>query len=128
MKNELTIDITQPVLTINGITFDVRMSDADILTRSLELVAKYEGADITDALTVQAVYAAYWSFIDDVLGEGALDQIRKGKPFWVQQLQKIAIQIAAAAAASYDEYVDDEYADPEEAKTEAGAEEEPVNA
>ena len=113
MKNDLTIDIVQPTLCINGITFDVRMSDADILTRSLKLAAEYEDADITDAPTVQAVYAAYWAFIDDVLGEGALDQIRKGKPIWVTQLQTIAIQIAAAAAASYDEYVDEEYADPE---------------
>jgi hypothetical protein len=113
MKNELTIVIEQPTLCVNGITFDVRMSDADILTRSIALGDKYDGADITDAPTVQAVYADYWTFIDDVLGEGALEQIRKGKPIWVQQLQRIAIQIASAAAASYDEYVDEEYADPE---------------
>lgn len=113
MNNDLTIDIVQPVLTINGVAFDVRMSDADILTRALQLTEKYEGADVLDALTVQAVYEEYRAFIDDVLGDGALDKIRKGKPIWVLQLQKIAIQIASAAAASYDGYVDEEYADPE---------------
>lgn len=113
MKNELTIVIEQPTLCVNGITFDVRMSDADILTRSIALSDKYDGADITDAPTVQAVYADYWAFIDDVLGEGALEQIRAGKPIWVRQLQNIAIEIASAAAASYDAYVNEEYADPE---------------
>lgn len=121
MKNDLTIEIVQPTLTINGIVFDVRMSDADILSYSLDLANKYENADIQDAETVREVFAAYKTFIDDILGAGALDKIRAGKAIWVTQLQKIAIQIASAAAASYDEYVDEEYADPEAAADEGAA-------
>lgn len=119
MNSDLTIDIVQPTLTINGFCFDVRMSDADILSRSLTLVDKYEGADVKDAKTVQRIYEDYAAFIDAVLGDGALEKIRNGKPIWVLQLQKIAIQIASAAAASYDGYVSEEYADPEEAETNA---------
>ena len=43
---------------INGNTFDIRMSDADILTYAAKLADKYEGVDIKDADAVMQVRRA----------------------------------------------------------------------
>lgn len=107
---ELTLEVEQPQIKINGILFDLQLSDMEIYSRAQELIARFEKyatrplsefmpdetmADVGDAV----------GFLDEMLGDGAARRISRGRPVRMSLALKWISKIAEEAASHYAELV-----------------------
>jgi len=96
-------------IDINGDVFEIRKSDIDILNKSAELQVKYSDLRKDDLQSIHAAVNDIVSYIDEILGEGAVFKISKGKPvnaaLAIEWLTAICEEISKAG----DDYIKDKY-------------------
>ncbi len=95
-----------PAIKVNGLVFEMRMSDADIFDRAQTLAKKYK--TISKATTTAKILAGAKecaALVDEILGEGAMKKLTQGQPVRLTDALKLMNLIVDAAAASYTEKV-----------------------
>lgn len=77
---EITLDNKKMALSINGIEFDVLISDAEVLVIHGELREKIKTIDSTDPLSILAFDQYVTSLFAKTIGENAMETISGGAP------------------------------------------------
>lgn len=98
---KVTISFERKYVEINGIKFELLKSDADILDDALRLIDESEKLDINDQKAVLKNLRDMASYIDTVLGEGALMKISGGIPVGYKKLQECTGVIVGSVYAAY---------------------------
>lgn len=106
---KLTIPFHQPQIEINGIVFDLLKSDGDIYMDALEINQKFSSLDTSKEEAVLDALKEVFGYIDQILGAGAMKQISGGRPVGLHDALNAMLLIAKEAAASYSDYVAEEY-------------------
>ena len=101
-------------IDINGDVFDIHKSDLDILNKSAELTAKYSGLEKmkNDEKKIALMTAGaneIKSYIDEILGDGAVATIAKGKPVSITVAVDLLLAICGEVAKENDAYIADKY-------------------
>ena len=101
-------------IDINGDIFEIHKSDVDVLNKSAELTEKYKGIDkikkIEDKIRVTSEGAKELTdFLDEVLGDGALHKISRGRPVSFKMLVDWLYAICGEINRGNDEYIADKY-------------------
>ena len=104
---EITLRHEQPQIKIDGIVFDLQMSDYDIIKRCNEIFTKYKNYDkkkhsVDDII---AHLTDIRSTIDSMLGDGAMVKLAKGKPVGIALAIEWVASIARALSEEYAENV-----------------------
>ncbi len=87
---------------INGINFTLRQSDQDIMAKAASLRDELKAAAASgDVATIVAAIGGAKSWIDEVLGDGALKKLTGGVPVGMTDCIRIAVAIADAAVKAY---------------------------
>lgn len=97
----LTIAFDRQSIEVNGIVFTLLKSDADILDDALKLIDKSEKLDAKDQRAVLENLHEMASYIDSILGEGALKKISGGAPVGFLKMQECMSVIVGAVYAAY---------------------------
>ena len=96
-------------IDINGEIFEIRKSDIEILNKCAELQLKYQDLKKDDLKTIQNAVNETAVLIDEILGDGAMLKISKGKPvnavFAIEWITAICAEINSIG----DEYIKDKY-------------------
>ena len=101
-------------IEINGLTFDVLQSDADIFSKALELKNMYENLKPDDE--PEKIYKAVEnviSYIDKILGTGACKKITQERPLGIAKAIELMTMICQAVIEDYNESVADRYGEDE---------------
>ena len=98
---KLQIDFERQYIEINGITFELLKSDADIINDAFELLERTEKTDTTDQRAVIASLHEMAGYIDAILGEGALRKISGGAPVGYLKMQECMKVIIGAVYKVY---------------------------
>lgn len=102
---EITLRHEQPQISIDGMVFDLQMSDYDIIKRCNEIFTKYRDYEkskhsvdeiIADLTTIR-------STIDAMLGDGAMAKLAQGKPVGIALVIEWVAAIAQALSEEYAE-------------------------
>ena len=107
-KLTLNLPETQKI-DINGDIFEIRKSDMDILNKSADLQSKYPELKKDDVKSIQAAVNETVMFIDEILGEGAVFKISKGKPVNIALAVEWLTALCAEISALGDEYIKARY-------------------
>ena len=98
---------------INGHIFDVRKSDADILSKCAEFQGKYAGLAALKENRIAAISEAVnevAAYIDEVLGAGAVQKISGGKPVSIScAINWLAAIFAEVLQHSGSKYISEKY-------------------
>ena len=98
----LTLPHDDPRIEIDGMVFDLRKSDAEILDDALRLEQKYAGlSEDTPPGDVLAGVREVTGLIDEILGEGAVRKLSQGKPVSISLSLMWAKMITAAVVRGY---------------------------
>ena len=107
---QLTLPVESPQIEINGVVFDLQMSDLDIFSRAQELFNKFQKYNKKtmkefplDEVVADCKEAA--GFLDEMLGAGATYRISGGKPVCFATLLQWVTLVSADAATNYSELV-----------------------
>lgn len=93
-----------PSLEVNGHTFELQMSDADIFDRAMLVQGKMRKMNAeTPVKQIVKTIRECAAWIDEILGEGAMLKIANGKPVRMTDALKVMNAVAEAAAESYAE-------------------------
>lgn len=93
---KVTITFKRRYIEVNGITFELLKSDADMLDDALKLIDKSEKLDPKDSRAVLENLHEMASYIDTILGEGALMQITGGiRVGYVEMLDCMQVIVGA---------------------------------
>lgn len=98
---KLTIAFERQQIEVNGITFTLLKSDADILDDALRLIDESDKLDINDPRAVLQNLHDMASYIDTILGAGALKQISGGVPVGYRKVQECMTLIVGAVYQAY---------------------------
>ena len=102
---EITLRHEQPQIRIDGLLFNLQMSDYDIIKRCNEIFTKYRDYDkskhsvdeiIADLTTIR-------STIDAMLGDGAMAKLAQDKPVGIALAIEWVATIAKALSEEYAE-------------------------
>lgn len=107
---KLTFDFAPQQIEINGIVFDIRVSDAEIIQTALDTAEEFKALATDDPAAVLAAVARCQSYIDAMLGEGALASIANGRPVNLVSAIKIMTEIALTVVSTYNQKIEDDYA------------------
>lgn len=108
MKN-INIEIEKPQIMVNGIVFDVKQSDMDILNKALQMENDFKKLDPADTSAIIAAINEIKDYIDEVLGEGALKKISKGAPIGLETAIKIMAAVCNEVVSRYSEGLNEKY-------------------
>ena len=111
---EINLPIETAKIKINGMVFELHMSDLDIYNRAQEIHQKFQKYNErpTDSFPPEEVLAdcnELAGFLDSMLGEGAVARISKGKPVRMAMLFRWIDVIAEDAASHYAELIEGEH-------------------
>jgi len=108
---KITLPVENPQIEINGIVFDLQMSEVEIMARANELQKKWSekysekpASEFTPEQIIPDMQEAC-SFIDEMLGAGATKRLSHGRPVRLQLMIRWITRVAEAAAATYAEAV-----------------------
>ena len=107
-KIELAIPEIEKI-DINGDIFEIRRSDADILDKCADLHKKYERLKKEDVDSVKTAVNKTVSLIDDILGDGAVKKISKGRPVSMVTACKWLMAICGEINKINDDYIKNKY-------------------
>ena len=96
-------------IEINGEVFDVLMSDADIVNKCANYHKKYKNTDIKNIEQIRAAVNEGMGLIDDILGEGAVKKISRGRPVSMATATNWLTAISQAVYQQADEKIADKY-------------------
>jgi len=96
-------------LNINGDIFEIKKSDVEILNKSAELQLKYTDLKKDDVRSIKSAVNETIGFIDEILGEGAVCKISKGKPVNAALAIEWLAAICAEINAISNEYIKEKY-------------------
>ena len=100
-------------IDINGDVFEIHKSDIDILNKSAELTEKYgnltKSKNAKNIALLTAGANEIISYIDEILGEGAVAKISRGKPVGIVTACNLLTAICGEINKSNDEYIDKKY-------------------
>ena len=102
---EITLRHEQPQIKIDGIVFDLKMSDYDVIKRCQEIFTKYQGyAEKEHAVDeLLADLEDIRSTVDAMRGDGAMKKLSRGLPVGIS----LAIEwVAAISTAMSEEYAE----------------------
>lgn len=108
---KLTIAFDRQSIEVNGIVFTLLKSDADILDDALRLIEKSEKLDTKDSRAVLENLHEMASYIDSILGEGALKKISGGAPVGFLKMQECMSVIVGAVYTAYQTSLAAKYGD-----------------
>lgn len=108
---KLTINFDRQQVEINGIVFELLKSDADILDDALRLIDESEKLDATDQRAVLKNLRDMASYIDTILGDGALKKISGGAPVGFLKMQECMSVIVGAVYSAYQTALAAKYSD-----------------
>lgn len=106
---KLTISFPNPQIEVNGIVFDLLKSDGDIYMDALEINRKFSSMDTENEATVLDALKEVFGYVEQILGPGAMKKISGGRPVGLRDALNAMMCIAKEAAASYSDYIADEY-------------------
>ena len=96
-----TISFERKHVEINGINFELLKSDADILEDAFVMVENGNNLDLNDDKAVRKYLKDMSSYIDTVLGVGAMAKISGGNPVGFKQLQECIVIVGEAVYKAY---------------------------
>lgn len=102
---QITLRHEQPQISIDGMVFDLRMSDYDIVKRCQDIFTRFKDYAKTKHNVDEIIsdLTSIRNTVDDILGEGAMAKLAQGKPVGIA----LAIEwVAAIAQAMSEEYVE----------------------
>lgn len=107
---KITLPVENPQIEINGIVFDLQMSDMEIVKRATELqkqYQKYAERPATDFATEEIIEDCQTAcaFLDEMLGDGSTKRLSHGRPVRLQLMIRWITRVAEAMSASYAEAV-----------------------
>ena len=108
---KLTISFDRQKVEINGIVFELLKSDADILDDALRLIDESEKLDTSDQRAVLKNLRDMASYIDTILGDGALKKISGGAPVGFLKMQECMSVIVGAVYTAYQTALAAKYSD-----------------
>jgi len=112
MKKVELIIPEQEQIEINGDIFAIHKSDIDILNKSAEFTSKYsriKGKDAKNAALITKGANEIISFIDEILGEGAVAKISRGNPVSIVTACSWLTAICQEINKNSDEYINKKY-------------------
>lgn len=98
---KLTITFTQKQIEINGDVYTLLKSDADILDDAFKIIEESKKIDPTDQNAVLKSLHDMASYVDTILGEGALKKISGGLPVGFLDLKNCMGAITTAVYEAY---------------------------
>ena len=96
-------------IQVNGHVFNINKSDIDILNKCAEFQGKYAGLSKSDIAGIREAANSFISYIDEILGEGAVLKISGGKPVSISCAVTWLIAICGEITRSADEYISRKY-------------------
>jgi len=96
-------------IIVDGIEFEVKMSDGDVYAAGRAVLAECLKLDVTDECTVLNVLQNLCGFIDDALGAGAMKRIVGETPVSLPMALKILNEIIKTCSDRYAAYIRGEY-------------------
>lgn len=96
-------------IEINGETFDVLMSDIDIINKSADYHKKYKNIGTTDIEKTRTAVNEAVGIIDNILGDGAVKRISQGRPVGMITITNWLTAISRAVSEKADEKIGDKY-------------------
>ena len=93
---KLQINFERQYIEINGITFELLKSDADIINDAFALLERSKKVDTTDQRAVLENLHEMAGYIDAILGDGALQKISGGVRVGYLKLQECTKAIVGA--------------------------------
>lgn len=101
---------TEPVkVSVNGIAFELIVSDAMAQAQIMEYLANTGALRITSPADVETVLRAGCNLIDSILGGGACVRIFGKTPISLGHILSLLMQIGKDCASAYRKYLETEY-------------------
>ena len=109
MRN-LNLEVPENLqIEINNHVFNVNKSDIDILNKCAEFQGKYADLQKSDIAGIIDAANSFISYIDEILGEGAVLKISGGKPVGVSCAVEWLIAICGEITRITDDYISRKY-------------------
>ena len=96
-------------IEINGDIFLIYKSDVDVLNKIMEIQVKYSDLKNDDFKSIQAAINEITGYIDEVLGDGAVFKISKGRPVSVALAVEWLTDIFSVINSIGDDYIEEMY-------------------
>jgi hypothetical protein len=112
--SKLSFEISKPrYIEINEQRFEVLMTDLEIMERTQAMYDNYTEISANPVGLGEVITAvkAVTSFVDEILGEGAVSRITGNKPLGAADALRLMALVARNAAEAYSEAARDEYDD-----------------
>lgn len=99
----------QKQIEINGEMFKVMHTDIQILEYAVKIKEAADKLNPNDPKAIVEVINSAIGYIDDILGEGAMKKITKGRPLGLVQSVELMTEISSAVMSDYSDKVKDKY-------------------
>lgn len=99
----------QQFIEINGDKFPVMHTDIDVLEHAIKIKEAAENLDKNDAKAIVETIRSAINYIDDILGDGAMKKISKGRPVGLMQSIELMTEINMAIMENYSDTVKNKY-------------------
>lgn len=103
---EITLTYEKPQIKINGIVFDLQMSDFEIVQYCVSIFEKNKGIEKKQLSPqhMQTTLAELSGMVDKVLGEGATAKLAKGHPVSLKMSMEWLASILKAVCEEFAEH------------------------
>ncbi len=103
---EIALQYEMPKIKINGMVFDLQMSEYDVVCLTISAIEKYQDRVDYDAATeeILAGLGELNGMIDAVLGEGAVERLADGRPVGLRLITSWLTSILKAICEEFTEY------------------------
>ena len=106
---KIVASAAMPKVELDGMAFEVRMSDGDVYAAGRGVVAECAQLRVDDPWAVRIAIERICGVIDSALGDGAMLKIAQGKPVSLAFALKVFNAIVESCAARYQAYIRQEY-------------------
>lgn len=107
---KIKVNVERPKIEINGIAFEMHMSDGDIYHAGRAIAAACLRLNAADETAVLKTIQGVCGVVDDALGAGAMKRIIGDTPVSLPAALKVLNAIVKDCGARYAEYIRREYA------------------
>lgn len=106
---KIKVDVERPRIEINGIAFEMRMSDGEIYHAGRAVAAACLRLNVADETAVLKTIQNVCSVVDDALGAGAMKRIFGNTPVSLPAALKVLNAIVKDCSDRYAEYIRGKY-------------------
>ena len=108
---KIAVDIEAARIEINGVAFELQMSDGDICHAGRAVLARCAALDVNNPDAVRGALEMICGTLDDMLGRGAVAKIMQSRPINMVTALRLLNGVIEDCNARYTAYIRREYLD-----------------